>query len=274
MTGENDLIGGYMALIDDHGPGATFLRSTPWILNALAQNPDSLIRAPRYEAGRLKELPRQPRFSLLAVLRDTWPQHLSELIASARCQSYQDWELVLVDDGSTSRGHLEIARHWADRDHRIRLRSLGASRGLVRALNLAVEGSTGDYVIVTDGDGVLHPMALGIFARRINDDPKVNFVFANEAKIDADSTELTNFILKPPFDLFTLLRVSYVGRLYAVGRDLLDDATRGGPAFRGEYEGIEEHDLLLRLALSAGFESRHAALFTYYRRARSHGLRG
>ena len=140
------------------------------------------------------------------------------------------------------------------------------------AKNLAIEESTGDYLSVIDGDGVLHPMALGVFARDINENPRVNFLFTNEAEIDDASAGLSNFFLKPPFDLFTLLRAPYIGRLYAASRDLLVRAAEGGPVFRAEYDGIEEHDLWLRLALTEGFEARHSTLFTYYQRADSDDL--
>ena len=206
MPSEKDSNGDYTAMITDDTEEKYFLRSTPWILDAHPQSPDPLTNALRYESSRFKELPQQPWFSLLTVLRDTRSQHLSQLILSLRCQSYQNWELLLIDDGSKSRKHLDIARCWAERDRRISLKCLESPLGPSRAKNLAVEESTGDYLIVTDGDGVLHPMALGVFARHINDNPKVNFVYANEAEIDAGSICLTNFLLKPPFDLFTLLR--------------------------------------------------------------------
>ena len=258
MTREIDSIAAYTDAIAGDSEENKFLKATPWILDATLQCPYSLLKALRYEAARFKELARQPRFSLLAVLRDTRPQHLNELIMSAYCQSYQDWELLLVDDGSISRKHLEVAQRWTHRDERVRLRTLDSPQGPSRALNLALGDSTGDYLVVTDGDGVLHPMALGVFARYVNSSPNVNFVFTNEAEIDPRSTGLTNFFAKAPFDLFTLLRLPYVGRLFAVGRDLLDRAARGGPCFRSEYDGIEEHELLLRIALEEGFESRHA----------------
>jgi GT2 family glycosyltransferase len=249
-----------------------FLQSTPWIIDAHPQGPDALVTALRQQTDRLSELPRQPRFTLLTMLRDCRLQHLKELILSVRCQSYQNWELVLVDDGSTTRKRLEFAQTWADRDERIHVRDIEIPFGPSWAKNLAMEEATGDFLIVTDGDGVLHPMALGVFARHLNEDPNVNFIFANEAEIDHSSTGLTNFLTKPPLDLFTLLRVPYIGRLCAMGRDLVDRATQGGgPIFRDAYDGIEEHDLSLRLALTSGFNSRHVPLFTYYRRAGSHG---
>ena len=101
-----------------------FLSSTPWIIDVHIQDPDALAGVLSKESARFQELVHRPRFSLIAVLRDTLPRHLTELILSVRCQSYQDWELVLVDDGSAPRHHLEIAREWASLDSRIAVKQL------------------------------------------------------------------------------------------------------------------------------------------------------
>jgi GT2 family glycosyltransferase len=270
MASENELTGTGRAATDDTEE-ASFLKLTPWIFDAYLQDPDALLSTLRQEAHRLKELPLKPLFSLLAVIHNTAPRHLSDFILSVRCQSYENWELVLVVDSSTTRNHLEIARSWAGRDARIRVRNAPFPPGSSRAKNVAIEESTGDFVIVADGNGVLHPMALGVFARHFNANPSLNFIFTNEAEIDPLSTELTNFVVKPPLDLFTLLRIAYIGRLFAVSRDMLERAALGGPVFRDEYDGIEEHDLCLRLALTEGIEAKHVPLFTYYRRASSRG---
>ena len=255
----------YLATLADESEEGSFLRSTPWIIDAVLQSPDALLKAIRFEACRFTEFVRKPRISLLAVLWNTRPEHLNELILSVRCQSYQHWQLVLVDNGSTAVDHLEVARKWTYRDERIILTSLERPLGPSRARNLALELASGEFIAVADGDGVLHPMALGVLARHFNSEPEVNFLFSNEAEIDGPSKALLNFQLKPPFDLFTLLRIAYVGRLTAVKRGLLDAATHGEPVFRDCYDGIEEHDLLLRLARSPELKARHIVSFLYYR---------
>ena len=141
-----------------------FLRSQPWVLDAGAQDPDTLIRALRYEASRFHELHHQPRFSLLAVMRDVKARHLQDLILSCRCQSYHNWQLLLVDDGSRSRESRDVARNWSTRDQRIVLKSLEDPVGPSRARNLTFSEATGDYLSVIDADGMLHPMALGVLA--------------------------------------------------------------------------------------------------------------
>ena len=165
-----------------------FLRAMPWRLAAHTKPAAMLSRTLGQEAGRFEELPYQPTFSLLAVLRDPRPEHLHELILSCRCQSYRQWQLVLIDDASQSEAHLEIASRWVSRDCRIQLEPLSTPLGPSGAKNLAAQMATGDFLVVIDGDGLLHPMALGIFARHLSDSPGTNLIFSNEAEIDARSS--------------------------------------------------------------------------------------
>ena len=137
-----------------------------------------------------------------------------------------------------SRASIWISRDWSARDSRIHLITLENPRGPCHAKNVAIEQATGDYLILVDEDGVIHPMALGLLARHLNEDPNVNLVFSNEAEIDQNSTYLANFLRKPPFDLFTLLRVPYLGRLLAVRRRLLEDCARAGRFFATSTQAL------------------------------------
>ena len=84
-----------------------------------------------------------------------------------------------------------FADRWARKDCRILLERLSTPLGPSGAKNLAIAKATGDFLVVIDGDGILHPMALGIFARQLSHNPAVNFVFTNEAEIDARSKTLS-----------------------------------------------------------------------------------
>lgn len=70
---------------------------------------------------------------------------------SAPDSHWTDWELIVVDDGSTDRTR-EIADAVAARDHRIRVLRLGRNRGKGHALRAGVLASYGRRVLVTDAD--------------------------------------------------------------------------------------------------------------------------
>ena len=87
---------------------------------------------------------------------------LAEAVASVYAQTYHDWELLLVDDGSSDRSS-EIARGYVERDPaRVRyLQHPGhVNRGQGAARNLGVRAAQGEWVAFLDGDDVWLPERL------------------------------------------------------------------------------------------------------------------
>jgi glycosyltransferase involved in cell wall biosynthesis len=117
-----------------------------------------------------------PRFSVMTIFLDPVP-FLAEAIESVIAQTSPDWELLLIDDGSTD-GSSEIARAYASRDPRIRYfeheghrnRGTGASR------NLAIEHSRGEFIAMLDADDVYLPRKLERQAAILDEHPEVGMV--------------------------------------------------------------------------------------------------
>jgi glycosyltransferase involved in cell wall biosynthesis len=89
-------------------------------------------------------------------------QYIEEAIESVRTQTYENWELLLVDDGSSD-GSSEIAMERAAR-HRgqiVYLSHSGAgTRGISASRNLGIAHATGDYIAFLDADDVWVPRKL------------------------------------------------------------------------------------------------------------------
>jgi O-antigen biosynthesis protein len=260
-----ELVRDYARRITGPSDESRLLESFPWVLGLPCETAP-LLEALQLEAPRFGELPRQPCFSVISHLAEAQPQWLDELILSMRCQSYFLWELILVDDGTARRSHLLPLRRWAAREPRIRLLSLDGIRGPALAKQAALEEARGEFVAIISDKALLHPCALGIVARHINGDPELNLVYSNEGRIDAATGGISALIRKPEFDLFTLVRQNYVGNLTLIGRDLLDAVGRDGASFRPEYDGVEEHDLMIRIGLSGRVRPMNVPLFLYYSR--------
>lgn len=88
-------------------------------------------------------------------------EYLSDAIKSILAQSYQYWELMLVDDGSTDHS-LEIAKQFALKDKRIRVISDGLNKKLPYRLNQIIDESKYDYIARMDADDLIHPDKLKI----------------------------------------------------------------------------------------------------------------
>ncbi len=96
-------------------------------------------------------MPDSPVVSVLLPVRNG-EAHLDECISSLVAQDLEDFEVIVVDDGSVDNTS-EIVRRWAENDQRIRLLSRPA-RGIVPALNEALSLARADFVARMDADDV------------------------------------------------------------------------------------------------------------------------
>ena len=104
---------------------------------------------------------------------------LEEAIASAFAQTFDDWELLLVDDGSTD-GSSEIAgRIAAQHPDRVRLLEHPgrANLGMSACRNLGLRHARGRYVAYLDGDDVWLPHKLERQVRLLEEEPRAAMVF-------------------------------------------------------------------------------------------------
>ncbi len=98
-----------------------------------------------------------PRVSVLLPCRDA-AATLGEALSSLRAQTYRDFEVVAVDDGSVDETP-HLLREWASRDDRIRITSTKPS-GIVAALRTSAESARGKLLARMDADDVALPERL------------------------------------------------------------------------------------------------------------------
>ncbi len=84
--------------------------------------------------------------------------YIAECLQSVLGQSYQNLEIVIIDDGSTDHT-ADICRHLAQEDPRIKLIE-GMHKGVSNARNLGLDMAQGQYVFFIDSDDIIHPMLL------------------------------------------------------------------------------------------------------------------
>lgn len=98
---------------------------------------------------------------------------LRQAVASIQDQSWQNWELIVVDDGSTDET-LSILRTVAD--PRIRVFSDGKNLGIADRLNQAVRLSRGVYFARMDADDISFPLRLSRQVAFLESHPRVDLV--------------------------------------------------------------------------------------------------
>lgn len=97
-----------------------------------------------------------PRLSIIVPVYNA-EHFLDRAVASVRAQTFSDWELIFVDDGSADGSPALLARYAAE-DKRIRLFSQ-ANAGPSAARNRGIEAARGEYLAFLDADDSLAPQA-------------------------------------------------------------------------------------------------------------------
>ncbi|MGN9056326.1 glycosyltransferase family 2 protein [Bariatricus sp. HCP28S3_A7] len=118
-------------------------------------------------------------------------KNIRATIESVRGQSYENWELILVNDGSTD-GSGDICNEYAGRDARIKpfhRENVGVSR----SRNFGIETATGDYIIFLDSDDLLVPDALEAYDKKLSAHP-VDLIISGYTQHFIDKAQLQDII--------------------------------------------------------------------------------
>lgn len=83
---------------------------------------------------------------------------IEECVDSVLNQSYDNFEIILIDDGSND-GTLDICRALSKKDERIKLLT-GKHLGVSAARNIGLDAAEGEYVFFLDSDDIIHPFLL------------------------------------------------------------------------------------------------------------------
>lgn len=185
--------------------------------------------------------PGAPMFSVLVPVYRTPLRYLRLMVDSVLAQTFRDFQLVLVDDGSGDAELTAELTELAGRDERIALVPQPVNAGIVRASAAGLAAATGRFVALVDHDDELLPDALELFATAIEADDRLDYLYSDEAIIDPEGALLGDFV-KPDFSPVRLLGQMYTGHLAVFRRSLLTEI--GG--FRDGFDGSQDYDLVLR----------------------------
>jgi glycosyltransferase involved in cell wall biosynthesis len=189
---------------------------------------------------------------------------IAETVESVRRQTWSDFELLIVDDGSTD-GTLDLVRSFALGDSRVKSLS-GPHGGPAVARNVGLEQASGQFVALLDSDDVWEPQYLASQLSLLYRHPEISIVSANVVSRGGpfDGTPFWP-ITSGTHELRTHEPIAHENAVsvFAVFRREVVERIGG---FDAAYTGNEDYDFWLR-AMNAGFRVlQNRALLGRYRR--------
>jgi len=215
------------------------------------QSPPLVERVAHSEGWKAR---REPTVTVITALynhRDLIGEALDSLVAGA----FTDYEVVIVDDGSSD-GSGDAVREWMARHEDIPLQLLchPVNRGLGAARNTAIDFARGRYCFVLDADNVLYPRCLEALVLMLDREPQTTFAYPIlevfgmiDAYVAAGGNPLVSYL---GWDPKRLREGNYIDALSLIRTDAL--RRLGGYATDRRLFGWEDFDLWCRIAESGG----------------------
>ena len=183
----------------------------------------------------------RPLVSIITPVYNTPLDVLEAAINSVRTQTYENWQLCLVDDCSTSEEPRTLCRRLASLDPRINFLERSENGGIAAASNSALEMAEGEYIALLDHDDLLRSDALTEVVRAINRFPQVEFLYSDEDKLFADGSYDHSYA-KSGWSPDLHMSYNYVCHFAVFSRDLLQRVD----GWRLGFDGAQDYDLALR----------------------------
>ena len=184
---------------------------------------------------------RGPLVSVLLPVHRPDPAHLRLAVRSVLHQTIDEWQLVIVDDAGDDPGTTRVL-HDAAMDPRVELVELADNLGISGASNVGLERVRAPWVALLDHDDLLEPGALACVLAEADRHPDAEVIYSDRDAVDERGIP-TEVFCKPDWSPVRLLGNMYLAHLTALSTDAVRDV--GG--FRPEYDGAQDHDLVLRV---------------------------
>lgn len=193
-----------------------------------------------------------PAFSaIIAAYNEA--EYVGAAITSILRQSEDDWEAIVVDDGSTDET-AEVVRRFERSDSRIRLISQ-ANTGLAGALNTGIAHSRAPYVGLLDADDLWMPRFIAAMSKALDDAPGAGFAYTDAYWFDLTTGRFRRGLsmspwnppATPPSDPVEMLRLvvraNFIFGLTTMRRSVLDRIGH----FDTSLGSSEDYDMWMRM---------------------------
>ncbi len=174
---------------------------------------------------------------VMPVFNSEW---LDEAISSVLRQSYKNFELIIADDCSTNKNTLAELEKYKSHS-KVRIIRLNQNSGISKATNEAIALAKGEYIAFMDHDDLLHPDALALMVRTINDNPQADIYFSDEVRLDQDGN-IVGFTRKCEPTIENLLSYNAITHLCVISKKSLEKLGE----LNEKYDGAQDHELMLR----------------------------
>ncbi len=116
------------------------------------------------------------------ITNKNYGKYINQSIKSALKQNFDNFEIIIIDDGSSDNSKKIIEKYRTKKNIRIFYRK---SKGLLNNINFAIRASRAKYILRLDADDYLDPNALTVLHKKIIENREIAMVYSDYYEIDS-----------------------------------------------------------------------------------------
>ena len=211
-------------------------------INPLIHYVNAGIREGRHPNPLIENISYTPKISIIIWVYNVDKLFLYQCIRSILNQTYDNWELCLIDDGNTKDDIKSIIEKYARKDCRAKLIFLNGKHNVAKALNESLSMANGEFVCFMENNDVLSENALYDIVKVLNEKNETDIIYSDEDMITSEGVRRDPFF-KPDWSPDMLRSYNYIRHLAIIRKEVAEAV--GG--FRDGFSECEDYDLLLRV---------------------------
>lgn len=214
------------------------------------------------------ELSYQPMFSVIIPVYNTVTEQLKECIDSVLDQTYENYELILVDDHSSWENVIPLLRTY-EVHPKIRVIYREKNGNISVATNDGIAIAQGEFIAFMDCDDIIDPDALYEMAKKLNENSQLDFIYSDDNKITEDGKIRHMPFFKPDWSPDLFMCMMYTNHL-GIYRTSIAKKIGG---LRSAYNGSQDYDFTLRfMEKSDNHRVGHISKILYHWRERKESV--
>ena len=214
------------------------------------------------------ELKYNPFFSIVVPVYNTADDQLKAAIESVLAQTYDKYELILVDDHSTWESIVPILKSY-EYDPHVNVICREKNGNISEATNTGIDAATGEFLVFMDCDDTLAPDALYEVAKKLNENSELDFIYTDEDKITEDGKIRHMPFFKPDWSPNLHWCENYTNHLSIYRMEIVRKV--GG--LRTPFNGSQDYDFVLRfMEFSKNSRVGHIPKILYHWRERKESV--
>jgi glycosyltransferase involved in cell wall biosynthesis len=213
------------------------------------------LNIPLYPSA--EQLTKRPLISVVLPAYNVPAKYLVPLIDSIVGQTYDNWELILLN-ASTTDATKAVVNECAEIDARIKLVDF-PNKGIAANTNEGIRLAAGEYIAFADHDDLIDKAALMEIVKALNKHTQAGLFYTDEDKVSEDGEKYFEPHFKPDWSPDLMTNVNYITHFVVVKKALAEKVGLLNP----ERDGAQDYDFLWKV-IDTGTEVVHIPQILYH----------